>query len=597
MKRAILWIALFFVLPGAGFAQRTDSGVPGMIFEHNVAVKMSDGRVIRANIYRPDKPGKFPVLMLMGPYGKDTKYDDVPAYKTSWARIIAKFPDLTKKSSCRYLRFEAPDPERWVPEGYIVIHADSRGTGASPGVLDPCSPREIEDYATLITWAAHQSWSTGKVGLLGTSYQAINQWLVAARQPEGLAAMLPWEGASDYYREVAFNGGIPNNLSWKFWWDHQVVTNQNGNGASPMMDVVSGKSTTGAVLSPDMLTQNRVSPIESWHRNPLDGAFYQERTPDLSRVVIPFLAVGNWEGWDAVEGFTKSDSKSKWLYIHPGDHLTPFYSEESFNMQKRFFDHFLKGKDNGWEKEPPVFLQIRHPDGVVARRGATWPLKGTQYRRYYLDAGSNTMAPDKGNAVPVDSSYAALTGSVTFNSPVFENEVEITGPVKLKLWVKSSTADMDIFATLRLIDPQGRDVTFNGNTNPRVPLDVAFLRVSRRAIDSIGSTSYQPRQSFQDTEPMVPGQLYEVEVAFNYPLGNVLEKGSKLALTIQGKDWQYKPDANAVRSKDYELPNSQNPGLFYLEHPDRDPILYGGTNTVTTGGVHQSYITLPFISK
>jgi len=131
---------------------------------------MTDGIQLRINIYRPDKPGRYPVLMLMGPYGKDTKYVDAPAYKSSWSKLLAKYPDLCKKSSCRYLRFEAPDPERSVQDGYIVIAADSRGTGASPGMLDPLSPREIEDYATLITWASHQPWSAGKVGLVGTSY-------------------------------------------------------------------------------------------------------------------------------------------------------------------------------------------------------------------------------------------------------------------------------------------------------------------------------------------------------------------------------------------------------------------------------------------
>jgi uncharacterized protein len=597
MKSKVLLMTLICLSSGAGFAQRIDSGVPGMLFEHNVAVTMSDGGIIRANIYRPDKPGRFPVLMLMGPYGKDTRYDEVPAYKTSWARIIAKYPELTKRSSCRYMRFEAPDPERWVPNGYIVIHADSRGTGASPGMLDPFSSREIEDYATLITWAAHQSWSNGKVGLLGTSYYAINQWLVAARQPEGLAAILPWEGAFDYYREIAFNGGIPNNLSWQFWWDHQVVTNQNGNGESPLVDIVSGQRSTGTVLTPDLLKQNRVSPNDAWHRNALDGAFFQERTADARRIVVPVFAVGNWEGWTAIEGFTKAASISKWLWIHPGDHLTPFYSEEALKLQKCFFDHFLKGDQNGWEHEAPVSLQIRGAEGTFFRKETAWPVKGTQWRRYYLDAGSGAMSPDKENPVSADSSYPALKDGVTFSTPAFDTDVELTGPVMLKLWVRSSTADMDIFAALRLIDPQGRDVTFNGNTNPRVPLDVAFLRVSQRALDSSASTSYQPRQSYQDKEPMVPGQVYEVELGFNYPLGNVIGKGYKLALTIQGKDWQYKPDANTVGSKDYELPNSHDPGLFFLEHPDRDPALYGGTYTLVTGNGHQSYLFLPFVSN
>jgi hypothetical protein len=123
----------------------------------------------------------------------------------------------------------------------------------------------------------------------------------------------------------------------------------------------------------------------------------------------------------------------------------------------------------------------------------------------------------------------------------------------LKLWVRSSTADMDIFATLRLIDPEGRDVTFMGNSNPRVPLNEGLLRVSQRAIDPATSTDYQVYHPHVAVEPMTPGKLYEVDVNFTYPMSIVVPEGYRLALTLQGKDWQYAPKADTVSSKDYEL--------------------------------------------
>jgi hypothetical protein len=164
-----------------------------------------------------------------------------------------------------------------------------------------------------------------------------------------------------------------------------------------------------------------------------------------------------------------------------------------------------------------------------------------------------------------------------------------------ELWVRSSTADMDIFATLRLIDPDGRDVTFMGNSNPRVPLNEGLLRVSQRAIDPAKSTVYEVYHPHLDVEPMTPGQLYEVAVNFQYPMSIVMPRGYRLALTLQGKDWQYAPNADTVRSKDYELPDSQNSGSFYAEHPNRDPALFGGTDTIATGAGQTSYLLLPLI--
>jgi predicted acyl esterase len=588
-------LSLFFIFGSVEptLAERVDSGVPGMLFEHNVPVAMTDGVRLRVNIYRPENPGHYPVLMSMGPYGKDSRMDSVPAYSASWARLIAKYPDLCKKSSCRYLRFEEADPERWVPQGYIVIDADSRGAGSSPGMLDPFSPREIDDYATLITWAAHQTWSSGKVGLIGTSYQAINQWMVAARQPAGLAAILPWDGAFDYYREIAYYGGILN-PAWKFWWDHQVVPEQNGNGKSPLKDMVDGHLTTGEALSAELLKQNRIDPVQAWVSHPYDGAYYHERTPDGSRIAVPLLCVANWEDWSTV-GYMAAASKSKWLRIETGDHLTPFYSEESFELQKRFFDHFLKGAKDGWDKEPPVSVQFRRPDGTSWKTDTAWPLPETQWTRYYLDAGGGKMGPDRNGSAATEKSYASMGDGLIFKTEPFNEDVEFTGPVAVKLWVRSSTADMDIFAALHLIDPEGREITFTGNTDPHVPVDLGFLRVSRRAVDPTKSTSYDSYHLQTESEPMVPGQIYEVDVNFAWPTSVVVSKGYQLALSIRGKDWQYPPNAEIVSSKDYELPFSTNPGLFFAAHPNRDPALYGGTNTVATGAGQSSYLLLPLI--
>lgn len=155
---------------------------------------------------------------------------------------------------------------------------------------------------------------------------------------------------------------------------------------------------------------------------------------------------------------------------------------------------------------------------------------------------------------------------------------------------------MDIFAAVRLIDPQGRDVAFMGNSDPNVPLGLGYLRGSHRAVDPARSTEYAPFHPHLTSEPMTPGQLYPVDVEFTEPTSIVIPKGYRLALTIQGKDFGYGPGATIVRAKDYDLPNSSNSGLFFAAHPNRDATLYGGTDTLATGGEHASYLLLPHIS-
>ncbi|MDI9330473.1 MAG: CocE/NonD family hydrolase [Alphaproteobacteria bacterium] len=162
-----------------------------MRFEQDVAIEASDGLLLRANVFRPDAPGRYPVVMAHGSYGKDMHFSH--AFKPQWEKLNRIYPGLgTQGSSGRYLRWETVDPERWVPDGYVVVQVDSRGTGKSPGYLDPFSPREIQDDFDCIEWAGVQDWSNGKVGLLGVSYYGIEQWQVAALRPPHLAAICPW---------------------------------------------------------------------------------------------------------------------------------------------------------------------------------------------------------------------------------------------------------------------------------------------------------------------------------------------------------------------------------------------------------------------
>jgi uncharacterized protein len=229
-------------------ALRTETRL-GMIIEWDVPVRMSDGIVLRADIFRPAKEGRFPVLMSHGPYGKLLHFED--GYKTAWDRMVDEHPDVAAGSSNGYQSWEVADPEKWVPHDYICIRVDSRGAGRSPGYLETWSAQEIKDFARCIDWAGVQPWCNGKVGLSGISYYANNQWQVAAEKPKHLAAICVWEGFQDYYREMFFHGGIYCTFAQN-WYDMQVKTVQHGLGKRGYRSRLNGEWVSGpATLSVD----------------------------------------------------------------------------------------------------------------------------------------------------------------------------------------------------------------------------------------------------------------------------------------------------------------------------------------------------------
>ena len=168
----------------------TGPATAAMIVQRDLPVPMDDGLVLRADVFRPAEPGPFPVIMSLGPYGKGLPFQ-AEWFAARWERLLAGHPEITDGSSCIHMNWETIDPEQWIPHGYAVIRVDSRGAGRSPGLLDLLSAREIRDYYLAIEWAGTRSWSSGRVGLCGISYYAMNQWLVAAMRP-------PHGSARDY---------------------------------------------------------------------------------------------------------------------------------------------------------------------------------------------------------------------------------------------------------------------------------------------------------------------------------------------------------------------------------------------------------------
>src|SRR5499427_10672367 len=361
----------------------------GMRIEWDAPIPMEDAVVLRADVFRPLAEGRHPVILSYGPYAKGLAFQE--GYKSAWLRLTTAFPDFAQGSSNKYQNWELVDPEIWVPDGYAIVRVDSRGAGRSPGHLDVWSPREAKDLHDCVEWAGTQPWSNGKVGINGISYYAMNQWHVAPLKPPHLAALCAWEGSSDYYRELARHGGILCDFLTS-WSERQVDSVQHGVGERGARSMVTGEPVAGPpTLSEAELTENRADADGDALRHPLIDEHYISRLPKFEDIEAPLLSAANWGGMGLhprgnFEGYMRAGSKQKWLEVHGDTHFTLFYGTYGQTLQKKFYDHFLKGLDNGWDKQPKVMLHIRHPgEKFVARAENEWPLARTAWTKFYLD--------------------------------------------------------------------------------------------------------------------------------------------------------------------------------------------------------------------
>ena len=564
----------------------------GMIIDIDLAIPMSDGVVLRCDVFRPPQPGKYAVIMSYGPYAKGLSFQE--GYKSNWTRMIEAFPEITAGSTNKYQNWELVDPEKWVPDGYICLRIDSRGAGRSPGVLEVWSPQETRDMAECVEWAAAQEWSNGKVGINGISYFAMNQWWVAGLQPPSLAAICVWEGAADYYRDLSYHGGIMCDFLGT-WFNRQVVSVQHGVGDRGRRSPITGDTVAGPVtLSEDQLRQNRIDAGRDILERPLDGPYYRARSPQYDKVTVPLLSSGNWGGMGLhprgnSEGYMHAASTQKWLEIHGDSHFSPFYVDRGVAMQKQFFGHFLRGESTGWDKQPPVQLGIRHPgEKFVIRDEQEWPLARTEWTKFYLDPNGMKLSTSPVAAAPLN--FSAMGDGLIFSMDVSDKPLEITGPVASHLVASSSTIDADMFLVLRLFDPNGDEVTFIGSNDPRVPVGLGWLRASHRKLDPMRSLPYRPYHNHDEIQHLTPGAPVDLDIEI-LPTCIVVPPGYRLALMIRGRD--YENDGTVLENAMYAM---RGLGPFTHTNPvDRPPHVFGGQTTLHFQGGNEPYLLLPVI--
>ena len=570
----------------------------GMQIDWDTPIKVDDGLILRADVFRPPGEGSWPVILSYGPYGKWLVFGE--QFTEQWSRMCDEHPDVPDGSTNKYQSFEVCDPEKFVPHGYAVVRVDSRGTGRSPGYIDPWSAREAQDFYECIEWAGTQEWSNGRVGLNGISYLAMNQWQVAALRPPHLKAMCVWEGAADYYRDMAHHGGIMCTFS-RAWYGPYVVIMQNGLGSkgehsSMTNDWVSGPET----LTSEELAANR----SDWHADLVDNTlatdeFWTSRLPDFSQIEVPLLSAANWGGQGLhprgnFEGFLASASEEKWLEVHGLEHWTHFYTDYGVTLQRRFFDYFLKDENNGWSQQPRVQLQIRHPGEIFEERHENeWPLARTNWSKFYLDTDQLGFSSEPLEEL-THTIYRGFSDGVTFLSPPLEKSTEVTGPIASKLFVSSSTDDADFFLVFRVFGPDLNEVTYQGSNDPHTPIALGWLRASHRKLDAELSLDYRPYHSHDEVQRLVPGHIYELDIEI-WPTSIAIPSGHRFGLSVRGCDYEHAardPGAKGLK----RMGVFTGVGPFRHDEPKNRPAeIFDNDITLYSGPSHASHLLLPII--
>jgi predicted acyl esterase len=359
-------------------------------------------------------------------------------------------------------------------------------------------------------------------------------------------------------------------------------------------ELVAGPET----LTDEELAGNRCLLGEDILSHPLDDDYHRERSPVWSKVQVPFLSAGNWGGHGLhlrgnTEAFVRAASTQKWLELHGLEHWTHYYTDYGVGLQKLFFAHYLQGVDNGWEDRPPVILNVRRVDGFVHRAESEWPLAKTEWTRLYLDPQGPALSDEP---VPTGTtvSYDVREDGVTFISSAFAQETEITGPVAARLFVSSETADADVFAVLRLFDPEGEEVVFMGAIDPHTPLAQGWLRASQRKVDHALSTEYRPYHTHDEAQPLEPGQVYQLDVEI-WPTSIVVPAGYRIALTVRGKDYEYEGGDEAGHLTTFANELRGCGPFVHDDVRDRPAHVFHGLNTLHCGGSHDAHLLLPVV--
>lgn len=516
-----------------------------VVVERNTRVEMSDGTVISVDFFRPrhmssSSNGRVPIVAALTSYDKSMRPED---YIVNGRGPLnrARGVDFGDFRVSEVTAFEAPDPAFWVVRGYAVMYVDARGTGASSGKRDPFGETTVRDFCHVITWASRLPWCNGKVGTLGTSYLGAIQWLVAAQNPEGLAAIVPWEGFTDRFRDVAFNGGIPETSFAISWMKGPGVVESEEDLQDFRREPTFMTRLPWIAYAPlPKQTKAQLLYLKGVTSRPSELGF---RDAVLENIVVPLLVAASWSAQGlhsrgSFIGYMRCSTpvEHKWMFTHGRHEWTVMNSDQAHMYQLAFFERYLKGNDDAMVGVPHVRLEIRtSTETYIERDESEWPIARTRYVPLYLDPIRMTMSK-RPLPEPSVTQYNSTRDDALNFAVRFDTDTEVTGHAKLRLWVACDVGrDMDVFVALRKIDADGRLVDFHNLLGRYPVVSRGWLRVSERGLDASRSTDWLPVLAHEQPMYVVPGERIPVDIEI-LPSSTLFEAGSTLVLTIKGRD-------------------------------------------------------------
>jgi hypothetical protein len=490
---------------------------------------MRDGIELNVRVTRPDAPGRFPGVMEYHPY----------------RRLAAALPDY---------RDEHPPVVPYLAErGYAIVQYDVRGTGSSSGFsTDIYSPEERLDAYDMVAWIAAQPWCSGAVGMIGKSYSAVVQWQVAVQRPPALKAIVVRSANDDVYTEFTNPGGCIR--PWMF------------ETYAPLMNALNFAPPDPALVGDrwSSIWAERLENSAPWSlgyiRHTLHGPYWRDQSlaPGYDRVQCAVLLIEGWADWYAtaeLRAFQRLNAPKKVL-IGPWGHYYPEEAEalpgpriDSRPEYLKWFDHWLKGVDNGVMDEPPVTVFARGwqkpallclEDAGTWRNETTWPPERVQPTAIYLAAngrltdtaptdtrsdeydyrpsvGITTGRRGLGSTTPwampidqrLDEAYSLL-----FTAAPLQTPMDLLGEPEVVLHVSSTAETAYFHVKLCDVAPDGES---------RLITDGGLLATHRN--------------SHETPEKLVPGQVYPLRFTLKH-CAYAIEPGHRLRVAIASAEFQ-----------------------------------------------------------